>query len=47
AFNAIIFLYKQVLKIELGELDGIERAKRGKRLPVVFSDVEARNVLMK
>lgn len=45
AFNAILFLYKRILKIELPELNGIERAKKGKRLPVVFTDSEAKEVL--
>lgn len=45
AFNAILFLYKRILKIELPELNGIERAKKGKRLPVVFTDAEAKEVL--
>ncbi|GBD90757.1 site-specific tyrosine recombinase XerD [bacterium BMS3Abin04] len=45
AFNALIYLYKHVLKIELGELDDIERAKRRRKIPVVFSPAEAKNVL--
>jgi len=45
AFNAIIYLYKNVLKIELGELDDIERAKQQKKIPVVFSPAEAKSVL--
>ena len=45
AFNSILFLYKRILKIELPELNGIERAKKGKRLPVVFTDAEAKEVL--
>ena len=45
ALNAIAFLYHQVLQRELGELDQIPRAKRPKRLPVVFSPTEVRQVL--
>ena len=45
SFRGILFLYKRILKIELPELNGIERAKKGKRLPVVFTDAEAKEVL--
>ena len=45
ALNAIVFLYRQVLKKELGWLDGLERAKKPVRLPVVFTREEARAVL--
>jgi integron integrase len=45
ALNAIIFLYKQVLKKELGSLDDIERAKRPRRLPVVFTAEEAKAII--
>jgi len=45
ALNAIVFLYKQVLGRELGWLDGIDRAKRPTRLPVVFTRDEVSAVL--
>jgi integron integrase len=45
AFNAILFLYKQVLKRELGSLDTIERAQRPRRLPVVFTAEEAKMII--
>ncbi len=45
AFNAIIYLYKNVLKIELGDLGNIERAKRSRSIPVVFSPTEAKQIL--
>ena len=45
ALNAIVFLYRQVLKKELGWLEGVERAKKPARLPVVFTREEARAVL--
>ncbi len=45
ALNAIAFLYGQVLKREMGELDEIVRAKRPERLPVFFSPTEAKAVL--
>ena len=35
ALNALVFLYKEVLKLELGPLDAL-RAKRKKYLPVVL-----------
>jgi hypothetical protein len=33
AFNAILFLYRHVLKKELGMLENVTRAKRPPRLP--------------
>ncbi|MEW6586863.1 MAG: integron integrase [Nitrospirota bacterium] len=37
AFNAILFLFRNVLNKEVGELDTTVRAKRGQKLPVVLS----------
>ena len=37
AFNALIFLFRYVLKIELRDLNKAVRAKRGQKLPVVFT----------
>ena len=37
AFNALLFLFRDVLKKELGDLSKTVRAKRGQRLPVVLS----------
>ncbi len=45
ALCALVFLYRQVLKIELGEFGGIARAKRPKRLPVVFTRSEVGRIL--
>lgn len=45
AFNALIFLYKQVLQIELPPIQGVLRAKKSERLPVVFSSDEAREII--
>ncbi len=42
ALAALLFLYKEVLALELPWLDGIVRAKRGERLPVVLSAQEVR-----
>ena len=41
AFHALLFLYRQVLKIELPEITGVERAKISRNLPVVFTKEEA------
>lgn len=40
ALNAILFLYKQVLMLELEDLSQFTRAKRPKRLPVVLTEAE-------
>lgn len=45
ALNALVFLYRHVLGREVGELAGLVRAKRPKRLPVVLSVAEAERVL--
>jgi site-specific recombinase XerD len=45
ALSALLFLYKQVLEIDPGDLHGVVRARRPKRLPVVLSVVEVRAVL--
>ena len=37
AFNALLFLFRDVLKTELGDLSKTVRAKRGQKLPVVLS----------
>jgi integron integrase len=44
AFNALLFLYQQVLEKELPPLDAV-RAKRPTRLPIVMSRAEVRQVL--
>lgn len=44
AFSALLFLYQQVLEIELPRIDAL-RAKRPERLPVVLSVEEVREVL--
>ena len=45
AFNAIIFLYKQVLGIELPLIEGVLRARRPTRLPSVFTPNEAKAII--
>ena len=45
ALNAIIFLYKNVLKVELGEVTGVTRSRRPPKLPVVFTHDEVARLL--
>jgi len=45
AMHAILFLYKQVLGIDLPWLDGITRAKPSQRLPVVLTQNETKRLL--
>lgn len=40
AFNALLFLFKQVLKKDSGEIKGVTRAKRKPYIPVVLSREE-------
>jgi integron integrase len=46
ALAALLFLYKQVLAIDLPWLDEVVRAKRPQRLPTVLTPEEVRAVLM-
>jgi integrase len=45
ALAAILFLYRDVLHIDLPKLEGIERAQRPQRLPVVFTRQEVAALL--
>lgn len=45
AFNAILFLYRDVLELEVGQLSGLRRVQRLSRLPVVLTVDEVRDVL--
>jgi len=45
ALNGILFLYRDVLEIELPWVDDVVRAKRSTRMPVVLSPAEVRAVL--
>ncbi len=45
ALCAIQFLYRDVLKIELPLIDGIERAQVKRKLPVVLTHIEVKNIL--
>lgn len=44
ALNALVFLYKYVLKRPLGEITAAVRAKRPERLPVVLTQEEVRRL---
>lgn len=46
ALSAILFLYRHVLKHELNWLDDIVKAKKPKRLPLVFTKDEVKKVLI-
>jgi integron integrase len=45
ALQALLFLYRQVLDVDLPWLENVTRASRPKRLPVVLTPVEVRAVL--
>jgi integron integrase len=45
ALAAILFLFRDVLRLDVPFIEGIERAKRPERLPVVFSRAEVDAVL--
>jgi site-specific recombinase XerD len=44
ALNALVFLYREVLRMDLGNFDAV-RARRPLRVPTVLSQVEARQLL--
>jgi integron integrase len=45
ALNAILFLYRDVLRKEIGYIDGVVRAKKPHRLPVVLTRQEVKSIL--
>ena len=45
AKNAVVFLYRDVLNIKLGDFGEIVKAKRPKRIPVVLSPEEVLTIL--
>jgi integron integrase len=47
ALSALLFLYKEVLAMDLPWLDNVVRAKRPQRLPVVLTRSEVREVLVR
>jgi integron integrase len=46
AFNALLFLFRHVLKKDFGDFNDVPRAKRSKYIPVVLSRQEIDEVLM-
>jgi site-specific recombinase XerD len=44
ALSALLFLYKEVLKHEIGWLEKVERAKKPPKLPVVLSRGEVKEI---
>ncbi|MBI5214033.1 MAG: integron integrase [Nitrospirae bacterium] len=44
AFNAVLFLFRNILKRDVGSLDTTVRAKRGPKLPVVLTVEEVRQL---
>ena len=45
ALSALLFLYREVLQVELPWLDGVVRAKRPRHVPVVLAESEVRALL--
>ena len=45
ALSVLLFLYRDVLKKEQPFIEGIERAKKPERLPVVFTKDEVTEIL--
>ena len=45
ALNALLFLYRHVLRQPFPDLEGIERAKRPQRIPTVFTAAETQAIL--
>jgi integron integrase len=45
ALNGLVFLYREVLHMELGDIGKIERPRRPARLPVVLTRAEAHRLL--
>jgi len=45
ALSAILFLYKNVLHKELGDFGNVIRAKRSRKIPVVFTKDEVKRIL--
>ncbi len=47
ALSALLFLYRHVIGGDVGNLEGVVRARQPKRLPVVFTVAETREVLQR
>src|SRR4029077_6877917 len=44
ALNALLFLYQEILQRKIGFIEGVIRAQRPKRLPVVLTKEEVRKI---
>jgi len=47
ALSAVLFLYREVLAIDLGQIDGVPRARVPDHVPVVLSRDKVRRILAK
>ena len=47
ALNALVFLYKQVLEIDIGTMPNLRKANRYKNLPTVLSQSEVKAILQR
>ncbi|MGP1680691.1 MAG: integron integrase [Burkholderiales bacterium] len=45
ALSALLFLYREVLQVDLPWMDGVVRAKRPKHVPLVLTETEVRALL--
>ncbi len=45
ALSALVFLYEQGLKINIGNLQNLKRAKKPKRVPTVLSQLEMKSIM--
>ena len=45
ALNALLFLYQEVLQRKIGLIEGVVRAKKPRRLPVVLTKEEVKRIL--
>lgn len=45
ALSALLFLYRHALHINLPDIDNLERVRRPKRVPVVFTRAEVEAIL--
>ena len=46
AMCALVFLYREVLKKDIGDFEGLIRAKKTQKLPVVFTREEVKQILL-
>jgi len=45
AFSALLFLYREVLQVDLKHIDGVEYAPRSRKVPVVWTRVQVQAIL--